>query len=78
MKGQTTLEKTSIPASKESEMMVLGCMLTDESSLTSGADGLEAYDFYYKEHQLIFEALKSPILIYNFSVRNKFPNLRSR
>lgn len=59
MKGQTILDKTSIPASKESEMMVLGCMITDEHSLTAGADGLEALDFYYKEHQLIFDALNS-------------------
>jgi len=58
MKGQTTLDQTITPASKESEMMVLGCMLTHESSLAIGADGLEDTDFYYKEHALIFSALK--------------------
>ncbi len=58
MKGQTILDKTMTPASKESEMMVLGCMLTHQNSLAVGADRLEEPDFYYKEHQLIFAALK--------------------
>lgn len=59
MKGQTILDKTATPASKESEMMVLGCMLTHQNSLAIGADNLEDNDFYYKEHQIIFSALKS-------------------
>lgn len=59
MKEQTILERTMTPASKESEMMVLGCMLTHESALAVGADGLDEYDFYFKEHQQIFYALKS-------------------
>ena len=59
MKGQTTFEKTMIPASKESEMMVLGCMLTHENSLSVAADGLDECDFYYKEHQIVFGALNS-------------------
>ena len=59
MTGQTILNKTTTPASKESEMMVLGCMLTHHNSLAIGADGLDESDFYYKEHQLIFAALKS-------------------
>jgi replicative DNA helicase len=46
------------PASKESEMMVLGCMLTSSSALSIGADGLEISDFYYSEHQIVFKALK--------------------
>ena len=45
------------PNSKESEMMVLGCMLTSINSLNAAADLLEANDFYYSEHQLIFRAL---------------------
>ena len=46
------------PNSKESEMMVLGCMLTKVNSLNIAADGLHAPDFYYTEHQIIFDALK--------------------
>jgi replicative DNA helicase len=47
------------PNSKESEMMVLGCMLTSINSLNVAADSLSPYDFYYNEHQLIFDILKS-------------------
>lgn len=45
------------PASKESEMMVLGSMLTSEDSLAA-ADILQETDFYYSEHKIIFRALK--------------------
>lgn len=52
--------KTKIPPnSKESEMMVLGCMLTSIGSLNVAADALDDSDFYYNEHKLIFEALRS-------------------
>jgi replicative DNA helicase len=47
------------PSSKESEMMVLGCMLTSVNSLNIAADGLNPLDFYYHEHQTIFNALQS-------------------
>jgi len=47
------------PNSKESEMMVLGCMLTNIDSLNAGADGLDDSDFYYAEHKTIFQVLKS-------------------
>ncbi|NDD58933.1 MAG: replicative DNA helicase [Chlamydiae bacterium] len=47
------------PSSKESEMMVLGCMLTSINSLNIAADSLHPNDFYYAEHQTIFEILKS-------------------
>lgn len=47
------------PNSKESEMMVLGCMLTSVGSLNVGADALDDSDFYFSEHKLIFEALLS-------------------
>jgi len=47
------------PNSKESEMMVLGCMLTSINSLNIAADSLSPYDFYYNEHQVIFDILKS-------------------
>lgn len=46
------------PNSKESEMMVLGCMLTKVNSLNVAADALQALDFYYSEHQIIFDVLK--------------------
>ena len=49
----------SAPNSKESEMMVLGCMLTSVNGLNIAADSLDEYDFYYKEHQIIFHALKT-------------------
>ena len=46
------------PHSKESEMMVLGCMLTKINSLNVAADALQGIDFYYNEHQVIFDCLK--------------------
>ncbi|MBS0623820.1 MAG: replicative DNA helicase [Verrucomicrobia bacterium] len=48
----------SAPNSKESEMMVLGCMLTSINSLNSGADHLDEGDFYFPEHRIIFHILK--------------------
>lgn len=51
--------KTRVPPnSKESEMMVLGCMLTNVNALNVGSDGLADLDFYYTEHQTIYSALK--------------------
>ncbi|MGH2612262.1 MAG: DnaB-like helicase N-terminal domain-containing protein, partial [Rhabdochlamydiaceae bacterium] len=50
------------PNSKESEMIVLGCMLTSIGSLNIAADMLEENDFYYSEHRIIFEVLKSCFL----------------
>ena len=47
------------PNSKESEMMVLGCMLTNVNSLNVACDSLDDSDFYYTEHQHIFKALKT-------------------
>ena len=46
------------PNSKESEMMVLGCMLTKVNSLNVAADALQPLDFYFTEHQAIFDVLK--------------------
>lgn len=52
--------KTRIPPnSKESEMMVLGCMLTSVNALNVGADTLSDTDFYYTEHKIIFQVLKT-------------------
>ena len=47
------------PNSKDSEMMVLGSMLTSVNSLNVGADTLDTQDFYYAEHQTIFDVLKA-------------------
>ncbi|OHE75465.1 MAG: replicative DNA helicase [Verrucomicrobia bacterium RIFCSPHIGHO2_12_FULL_41_10] len=47
------------PNSKESEMMVLGCMLTSINALNIACDSLSEIDFYYNEHQLIFQILKT-------------------
>ena len=46
------------PHSKESEMMVLGCMLTSVNSLNVAADRLDDADFYFTEHKLVFMTLK--------------------
>ena len=46
------------PHSRESEMMVLGCMLTSINSLNIAADALIEEDFYFPEHKEIFQALK--------------------
>ncbi|MGC2596378.1 MAG: DnaB-like helicase C-terminal domain-containing protein, partial [Rhabdochlamydiaceae bacterium] len=47
------------PNSKESEMIVLGSMLSSINSLNIGADGLDESDFYFTEHKIIFQTLKS-------------------
>jgi replicative DNA helicase len=53
-------EKVKIaPNSKESEMIVLGSMLTSINSLNIGADGLDESDFYFTEHRIIFQTLKN-------------------
>ncbi|MCH9609726.1 MAG: hypothetical protein S4CHLAM45_01170 [Chlamydiales bacterium] len=46
------------PYSKESEMMVLGSMLTHINSLNTGSDILDETDFYFPEHRAIFHILK--------------------
>lgn len=48
----------SAPNSKESEMMVLGCMLTSINGLNLSADSLDEGDFYYSEHRILFQVLK--------------------
>jgi replicative DNA helicase len=47
------------PHSKESEMMVLGCMLTSVNSLNIAADALDESDFYFSEHKIVFQTLKT-------------------
>lgn len=57
--SETNLKVKIAPNSKESEMMVLGCMLTSINSLNIAADALDDSDFYYTEHKIIFGLLKS-------------------
>lgn len=45
--------------SKETEMMVLGCMLTNQAYFEEGARVLKVNDFYYVEHQKIFSSLSA-------------------
>ncbi|MBS0628796.1 MAG: replicative DNA helicase [Verrucomicrobia bacterium] len=53
-------EKMKVPPnSKESEMMVLGSMLTNINSLNIAADVLDDADFYYSEHKTVFATLKN-------------------
>lgn len=47
------------PHSKDSEMMVLGSMLTSTNGLNIAADALDDTDFYFTENKLIFHALKA-------------------
>lgn len=47
------------PHSKQSEMMVLGCMLTSINGLNIAADALDDSDFYFSEHKIIFQILKT-------------------
>lgn len=56
--AETELKVRVAPHSKESEMMVLGSMMTSINSLNIAADYLEESDFYFTEHKLIFQALK--------------------
>lgn len=48
----------TVPSSKESEMMVLGCMLTNVYALNYAADHLSQQDFFYFEHKTVFNSLK--------------------
>lgn len=47
------------PHSKESEMIVLGSMLSSINSLNIGADSLDENDFYFTEHKIVFQTLKA-------------------
>ena len=55
----TTHRPLTPPHSRESEMMVLGCMLTSVNSLNAAADSLDDSDFYFTEHKIVFQALKA-------------------
>lgn len=56
--AESEIKMKVAPNSKESEMMVLGCMLTSINALNIAADGLDDSDFYYTEHKIIFQSLK--------------------
>jgi hypothetical protein len=56
---ETTTKIKIPPHSKESEMMVLGCMLTSINHFKTAADSLDDSDFYYTEHKIIFGILKN-------------------
>ncbi len=56
---ETTLKVRAAPHSKESEMMVLGCMLASINALNIAADGLDEGDFYFSEHKILFQVLKT-------------------
>lgn len=56
-------EKIKVPPhSKDSEMMVLGSMLTNINSLNIAAEMLSDSDFYFSEHKIVFSALRSAYL----------------
>jgi replicative DNA helicase len=60
-----TLAKSALkvaPHSKESEMMVLGCMLTSVNALNFASDSLDDSDFYFTEHKIVFQCLKAAYL----------------
>lgn len=57
--SENNLKIKIAPNSKDSEMMVLGCMLTSINGLNIAADGLDDADFYYSEHKIIFQVLKT-------------------
>jgi replicative DNA helicase len=59
MTDSTNTKVKIAPHSKESEMMVLGCMLTSINALNIAADGLDDSDFYFTEHKIIFLVLKT-------------------
>lgn len=52
------MSKVEPPHSKETEMMVLGCMLSKEEALRTAACSIHPHDFYFQEHKHIFQALQ--------------------
>lgn len=57
--SESTIKVKIAPHSKESEMMVLGCMLTSINGLNIASDALDDSDFYFTEHKIIFQTLKT-------------------
>jgi replicative DNA helicase len=56
--AKKSIKIKTLPNSKESEMMVLGCCLTSINSLNIASDSLDETDFYFSEHKAIFKVLK--------------------
>lgn len=46
------------PQSKEAEKLVLGMMFSSVNALNAAADSLQPEDFYFKEHQIVFQVLQ--------------------
>lgn len=51
-------EPMSPPHSQDSELLILGTMLSSKDSLNIGIDSLEEEDFYFPSHKLIFSSMK--------------------
>lgn len=49
----------TLPHSRETEMRVLGCMLSSINSLNVAADMLDSNDFFFGEHRQIFQVLQT-------------------
>lgn len=47
------------PHSKDSEMMVLGCMLTNAGAMSVASNSLQESHFYFSQHRTIFRVLKT-------------------
>jgi replicative DNA helicase len=57
--SESNIKVKVAPNSKDAEMMVLGCMLTSINAMNISADSLDDTDFYYTEHKIIFQVLKT-------------------
>ena len=47
------------PHSKDSEMMVIGCMISDREHLKIASESLHDSDFYFTENKILFQSLKN-------------------
>lgn len=66
------------PYSKEYEMIVLSCMLTNIDSLKMACETLFDADFYYDEHKMIFQILKQAYKKGRFNVSLICEELRKK
>lgn len=55
----------TLPHCEESEMMVLGCMITSHNSLVVSCELLQKEDFYNFNHQLVFSAAKECLELFD-------------
>ena len=69
------------PQNQEAEQAVLGSLILDKEAIYKIADTLQTRDFYYRNHQIIYEAIlhlyesREPIDLINLSNRLKALNL---